>query len=272
MDRFELKDNFNGSPAIVAKIDALTIVFNNMSFCDVIKTIGISEILSPELYELFNSRFFTSFGYGSDLKMSWNGIGLAAHTSDLLDAFNCDAIELLEQHPDEFMETRLPYIKVDMMGSALDYVRSLGVDIDSMVFNPLTVPDGAAYHYTRVDFAYDLLNYMGDFVDLCIAACNLYENENRLIHTSGASRPLAWEAKTGSQKTLYLGKGGSNRMLRIYDKKLQYPVKIDNPNPKLAAIIISQYGGPDGELGASLRYLSQRYSMPFDEAIETATA
>ena len=51
----------------------------------------------------------------------------------------------------------------------------------------------------------------------------------------------------------------------IYSKKLQYPVKIANPNPRLAAVIISQYGGPDGELGASLRYLSQRYSMPFDE-------
>ena len=42
----------------------------------------------------------------------------------------------------------------------------------------------------------------------------------------------------------------------VYEKKLQYPVKIKNPNPKLAAAIISQYGGPDGELGASLRYLS----------------
>lgn len=51
----------------------------------------------------------------------------------------------------------------------------------------------------------------------------------------------------------------------IYHKKLQYPVKIDKCNPRLASIIISQYGGPDGELGASLRYLSQRYSMPFDE-------
>ncbi len=50
-----------------------------------------------------------------------------------------------------------------------------------------------------------------------------------------------------------------------YNKKLQYPVKIACPNPRLASIIISQYGGPDGELGASLRYLSQRYSMPFDE-------
>lgn len=50
-----------------------------------------------------------------------------------------------------------------------------------------------------------------------------------------------------------------------YEKKLQYPVKIDRPNPKLASIILSQYGGPDGEMAASLRYLSQRYSMPFDE-------
>ena len=51
----------------------------------------------------------------------------------------------------------------------------------------------------------------------------------------------------------------------IYEKKLQYPVRIKMPNPKLASFIISQYGGPDGELGASLRYLSQRYAMPYPE-------
>lgn len=50
-----------------------------------------------------------------------------------------------------------------------------------------------------------------------------------------------------------------------YEKKLQYPVKIKHPNPKLAQIIITQYGGPDGELGASLRYLSQRFAMPYAE-------
>ncbi len=50
-----------------------------------------------------------------------------------------------------------------------------------------------------------------------------------------------------------------------YEKMLQYPVNIKNPNPKYARIIISQYGGPDGELGASLRYLSQRFSMPYPE-------
>ena len=51
----------------------------------------------------------------------------------------------------------------------------------------------------------------------------------------------------------------------VYEKKLQYPVRIKTPNPALAKFIISQYGGPDGELGASIRYLSQRYSMPFPE-------
>lgn len=50
----------------------------------------------------------------------------------------------------------------------------------------------------------------------------------------------------------------------VYEKKLQYPVKIKNPDAKMAKYIMDQYGGPDGELAASLRYLSQRFSMPND--------
>ena len=50
-----------------------------------------------------------------------------------------------------------------------------------------------------------------------------------------------------------------------YEKRLQYPVNIKNPNPKAAKIIMSQFGGPDGELAASMRYLSQRYTMPYKE-------
>ena len=49
----------------------------------------------------------------------------------------------------------------------------------------------------------------------------------------------------------------------VYEKKLQYPIRIKNPNPALAKVIISQFGGPDGELAASMRYLSQRYAMPY---------
>ena len=54
-----------------------------------------------------------------------------------------------------------------------------------------------------------------------------------------------------------------------YDKILEYPIKIKNPNPAMAKLIISQYGGPDGELGASIRYLSQRFTMITPEAIAT---
>lgn len=50
-----------------------------------------------------------------------------------------------------------------------------------------------------------------------------------------------------------------------YEKKLQYPVNIKNPNPKLAKFIIAQLGGPDGELAASMRYLNQRYTAPYGE-------
>ena len=51
----------------------------------------------------------------------------------------------------------------------------------------------------------------------------------------------------------------------VYEKKLQFPIRIKNPNPKLAKVIVSQFGGPDGELAASMRYLSQRFSMPYPE-------
>lgn len=50
-----------------------------------------------------------------------------------------------------------------------------------------------------------------------------------------------------------------------YEKRLQYPVKITQTNPKIAQIILTQFGGPDGELGASMRYLAQRYTMPYKE-------
>ena len=56
-----------------------------------------------------------------------------------------------------------------------------------------------------------------------------------------------------------------------YEKKLQYPVKIKNPNPKYAQIIVSQLGGPDGEIGASLRYLTQRFAMPYSQVVGILT-
>ena len=57
----------------------------------------------------------------------------------------------------------------------------------------------------------------------------------------------------------------------VYERKLQYPVNIKKPNPRLAGVIISQLGGPDGEMGAATRYLNQRYTMPQSSAIALLT-
>lgn len=56
-----------------------------------------------------------------------------------------------------------------------------------------------------------------------------------------------------------------------YEKRLQFPVNIKEPNAKIAQVIMSQYGGPDGELGASMRYISQRYTMPYNEVAAILT-
>ncbi len=56
-----------------------------------------------------------------------------------------------------------------------------------------------------------------------------------------------------------------------YEKRLQYPVNISQTNPRIAQVIISQFGGPDGELAASMRYLSQRYTMPYNEVTGVLT-
>ena len=56
-----------------------------------------------------------------------------------------------------------------------------------------------------------------------------------------------------------------------YEKRLEYPVNIKQNNPQLAKVIITQYGGPNGELGASMRYLSQRFAMPYKEVCGVLT-
>ena len=58
---------------------------------------------------------------------------------------------------------------------------------------------------------------------------------------------------------------GRRMLMWNYEKRLQYPINITQPNPKIAMIIMSQYGGPDGEAAASMRYLSQRYATPYRE-------
>lgn len=217
--------NYNGSSAICYKIDAVTIVFENCSFVNVLDAVGLSDFLTPDFVQLFSSRYLSSYGYAADVKMSFDGIGLQSRVHEVLNAFDLKNIDLIDSiDPHEFFEKKLGYIRLDMMGKALDYVRSRGIDIDNWVFKPFLdqLPEGAAYHFTRLDVAYDLLDYKPEFIKLCKAACHLYQSDEHRISCAGINSGTTWSERNGDQDTLYLGKGSGDRMLRIYDKKLQY--------------------------------------------------
>lgn len=142
-----------------------------------------------------------------------------------MNAFDLRHLDLLDSiDPIEFFNKPLGYIRLDLMGKALDYLRSSGIDIDSLVFVPLDskLPPDAAYHYTRLDFAYDLLDYKPQFLKLCKTACHLYESPNHRLSITGSDTGVSWSERNGDQDTLYLGKPAGNKLLRIYDKKLQF--------------------------------------------------
>lgn len=210
---------------IFCKIDALTAVFQNCSIVDVLNAFEISHNLTQDYVEIFKSRFLTTYGYSGDFRMNIDYIGLQVHLMDVMQIFKKYDVDLIEEiDPYEFFCTNLPYIRIDMMGKALDQIRSMGVKIDDMIWQPLQgIPEGGAYHYTRMDFAYDLINYKPEFIHLCRAACELYKSENSgRVSLKGVEAGCSFTSKTGSEDTLYLGKGGGDRCLRMYDKKMQY--------------------------------------------------
>lgn len=224
MKRYDTQPSNLVGKHIYHKIDALSVVFENCSMIDVLNTFGLIELISPDFLQIFGSRYLTSFGYNSDLRLNFDGIGLQVHTKECMDAFGIRDMDLLEMiDPYEFFSKSLAYIRLDMMGQALDYVRSMGVKIDELVFKPLPgLREGSAYHFTRVDFAYDLINYAPDFIKLCKAACELYQSSQRRISVAGIKSGVTYKSSSGSEDILYLGKGAGDRCLRIYDKKLQF--------------------------------------------------
>lgn len=210
---------------IFSKIDALTAVFNNCSIVDVLNAFEISHKLTQDYVEIFKSRYLTTYGYSGDFRMNIDYIGLQVHLMDVMQIFKKYDIDLIEQiDPYDFFSTPLPYIRIDMMGKALDQIRSMGVKIDDMIWKPLSgIPEDGVYHYTRMDFAFDLIDYKPEFIQLCRSACELYKSDSTArISTSGNMGGVSFTSKTGSEDTLYFGKGSGDRCLRMYDKKRQF--------------------------------------------------
>lgn len=126
------------------------------------------------------------------------------------------------QHPDDaesFFEVKQKSVKIDISGQGLDYLRFCGLDPDQRLRDPSRYVSGI-HRVKRADFAFDLIDYAGDFYDQCKDWCNSKDNFGRLLMMR-MGPPMVFSLKSGKDRTLYLGSTQGPKLLRIYDKKFQ---------------------------------------------------
>lgn len=217
MEKIRQKDG-----AIIFSIDTISIVFENAAIFDVFHALKLDDKYSEGYEAVLKDAFCTSLGYSTDLRFSMHGVGFQLRTNDLRSFY--PEIEMIKREdPDVFFQIKLPYIRIDAMGGALDNLRSFGTDIEQLCFNPLDVPEDVTYHFTRCDFAFDLFDHQPKFIDELIDLC--YSSGIQTPYGLGVltgSRSVNVSIRTGDQKTVYIGKGRSDRCLRVYDKKMEY--------------------------------------------------
>ena len=213
-------------PAIFAKLDWLTIVYDHCSTREILRSLLTDIVDDTELDRVYGSRLMHSYGYITDLFINLNGVNIAYHMNEVNDLFHYMDLESVDSF--SFFDQKFNYIRVDISGSGLDYIRSLGIDLDKHFKDPEYLGGhqygyDLTYHLTRVDTAFDLINYHPDFLDRQIEICRKCGNPDTLrIGIAGKGGGIAYSIREGDQKTLYLGTGRSDRVLRIYDKLLQF--------------------------------------------------
>lgn len=169
-------------------------------------------------------------GFDNRFNFTYNGITL--ETADF--SFYGKEINV------SLFDVTVPKIRLELSGSGLDFLRSRGFDVDMYVKYPIDLPEGGAYHFTRVDYAFDFINYCPEFVDCMIDHIYHHKLPSERVPVLNLPGGIKVKLVTGGQKTIYLGSPQSDRMLRVYDKRMQYvdlgtgAYKKDNP-----------YGNPD---------------------------
>lgn len=254
------------NPQIYSKIDWYTAIFQDMTFNDVLRWVG----LDPDIYvsDFLKTQIVRCSGYDNVLVFNYEGVSVETSyfnyfkSPELLEVTDC-------------FDVVVPIVRLDISGRGLDFLRSKGLEPDSHLRDYESAPK--PMHITRADFAYDLVDYKPDFLDTCIDYVESnHTKDGRLCIYHGVG--LKYSLRTGGEKTLYIGSKNSDKMLRIYDKKLQYydlntdsyikPVPFeDNPQPyswirielqtrnKVADSLI--FG--DGDMLSIFRYIFDTY-------------
>lgn len=210
---------WDGQPSIFCKYDWFTCVFNDVSLKDVLDCIQFFDYDNDDYLKCFSQRILTSVGALPEISLNFNGAHINLRYESLL--YLTGSVDLADLDPYKVLNTCLPYIRLDISGSGLDYFRSIGISIDTILNKPFDLPYGS-YHPTRADIAFDLIDYAPDFLDQCKEACHRLAHKDTGRVPAQSNGGIKWSERGGDQNTLYLGSVGSDRLLRIYDKKLQF--------------------------------------------------
>lgn len=204
-------NNLGSKPGIYAKIDYLTIMFYDCSLNDVLHVVKMDDCVN----EFALSFYEKVMGFDTKFVFSYNGVMLetGGNYPDLIDGSIIDL---------SCFDRVIPKIRFCVGGSALDYLRSLYIVPESH-FKQITMShrDSFQYQIKRVDWAYDFINYCPSFMDECINHCvqnTLASGRLPILNLPGG---ISVKLVTGNQKTIYLGSNQSDRMLRIYDKRME---------------------------------------------------
>lgn len=211
---------------IYCKLDWLTVIFFDSTLNHVLHWLQHDDCIS----EFCEGAYEQSRGYDQVFRFVYNNILI--ETS----AFNFYG----RQEDLSMFDVVLPKIRLDLSGSALDYLRSCGIDMDTYRFTVPKLPEGGSYHFTRCDFAFDFINYRPDFVDRLIDHIRVHALPSGRVPLASSKGAIGCKVVTCNQKTVYLGSPQSDRMLRVYDKRMEQmnlaTGLYKKPNP---------YGNPD---------------------------
>lgn len=206
---------------VYAKIDWYTVLLYNVSFEDVLKKLNCVYDICDEI---LNSGYQHSEGYRTDMVYSVNGVTLQVNFDDVL---------LVDK--DNIFFNKWKSLRLDISGSGLDYLRTLNKGIDANFCDVNFWGQEGTYKVTRCDFAFDFVNHYGSFLDEFIYKLQDLQRNNIIergndgntylgtqMGVDGRGRRTAYNMRTGSNvKCLYLGTTRSDKLVRIYDKKLE---------------------------------------------------
>lgn len=204
---------------VFCKIDWLTVMFFDCSINHVLSWLKMESCIT----DFFSSQYQLSRGYDMVFKFTCNGVMIETSQFGYY-GLSVDSNGEVQSDDNSFhlFDVIVPKIRLELSGSALDYLRSTGIDMYDYRFVKPVLPYGGSYHVTRVDWAYDFINYCPEFVDKLIDHINVHKFPSDRVPLASTHGAISAKVVTGGQKTVYLGSPQSDRMLRVYDKRLQY--------------------------------------------------